>query len=935
MNNFHQDNLLKDSKRECWSMDQRWRFHRGDIPLPFPRNHGDTVGRAKPGVATGPASPEFDDSSWQTVDVPHDWAVEGPFNRENNLDHGFLPKEVGWYRKNFILPDSDRGRCLRLEFDGVFRNCTVWLNSNRLMKHESGYSVFSVDITDVANYGGENSLVVKVDALDFEGWWYEGSGIYRHVRLLKTSVLHIVEYGTWIKAEPDDEFQYATIDIQTEIINEGDVRRDFHLKIEILNPDGCLISGDQISGQLLDGQQEVFRQTVKIGNPMPWSVTSPSLYQVVTSIYQGDCCQDRSLTSFGIRTCRFDSKTGFFLNGESLKIKGVCIHQDFAGVGVAVPERIHEFRLQRLKEMGCNAVRIHHPASSEFLDLCDRMGILLVAEHREISSSLMSVSILENMVRHGRNHPCIFLWSLGNEDTNYSLQVGARIVSTLMRRVRRLDPLRPITIAQSGCWWSDVVDQLDLTGFNYHIDKYDKYHEEHPDKPVLATETASTLSTRAVYISRPEQCLLSSYDVNNPPWGATAEVAWKAVAERAYLAGAFVWTGYDYRGEPTPFDWPCIASHFGIMDLCGFPKDNYWYYKSWWTNEPVLHLFPHWNWPDRMNQEIEVWCHGNCEEIELFLNGKSLGRKQMMPLGHLVWHVPYCPGKLVAEGFRGGKQIIQAEVETTGAPAAIRLVPYRSQIHADGTDVALVTAQVIDDAGRVIPDAENEICFELLEPYGAKIIGVGNGNPISHEADKASSRRAWGGLCLVIVQAGFIPGEILMRATASGLKAGSCRLIAEKSEVVPYVPSLLTDKRISHWWLSPVLSDEPGVDYVPKDYDVNTWQPVFVNGDDEGTFPAGGWAMYFAKAQTPAYNPDFERVYLRFHGIRLKAKVYINRQLIAECPITDTTYDVPLDNVGPGVPFTVAVSVYCASGRGFPLRGGLYKPVAIKRVSRG
>src|SRR6185369_249302 len=431
---------------------------------------------------------------------------------------------------------------------------------------------------------------------------------------------------------------------------------------------------------------------------------------------------DRDETTFGVRTVSFDADKGFFLNGKRVEIKGTCNHQDHAGVGAALPDRLQYFRIEKLKEMGSNAYRTsHNPPTPELLDACDKLGMLVMDETRMMSSNPEGLSQLQRLVRRDRNHPCVFIWSLGNEEREQGTERGARIVSTMKRLVKSIDPTRLVTVAMNGRWGTGISSVLDVQGCNYYDGEIDAFHKKFPQQPMIGSETASTVCTRGIYENDKEKGYVSAYDVNRPSWGATAETWWKIYDQRQFQAGGFVWTGFDYRGEPTPYAWPCISSHFGIMDTCGFPKDNYYYYRAWWSGEPTLHIFPHWNWSGKEGKEIEVWSHSNHDEVELFLNNQSLGRQKVQKNTHLMWKVKYSPGVLSAKGFRNGREVATTKIETTDPAAGILLSADRTSINADSEDVAIVTVAVVDAKGRVVPIADNEINFEVGP--NARIIG--------------------------------------------------------------------------------------------------------------------------------------------------------------------------------------------------------------------
>jgi beta-galactosidase len=726
--------------RERLLLDPGWKFHLGN-------DWGIGQNLAKAGTGSGPASIWFGDASWRTVNLPHDWAVELPFDKTADgahgfkaLGHGFPSNSVAWYRRTFELPKADAGKRLWLEFDGAFRDCTVFVNGWFVGHHESGYSSFRCDITDVAECGGKNVVAVKVDASEFEGWFYEGAGIYRHVWLVKTAPLAIAPdgvfvYSTFKKNGPEGN---ADVHVQTRLLNSQTNAAVVKVKCEIIGPNGKIANAKSQRVQLEAQSQAEAEETLRVATPALWSPESPKLYQLVTTVESDGKVVDRQETEFGIRTVAFDKDRGFLLNGKPYVLKGTCNHQDHAGVGAALPDRLQYFRIAKLKEMGINACRTsHNPPTPELLEACDHLGMLVMDENRLLGSDAMHLKWLEEFIRRDRNHPGVAIWSLANEE--FSAQgtpAGKRVAATMQDLVKRLDPTRPVTInSDLGNQFSGVNEVIEVRGWSYHIgtNNMDAYHAAHPNQPNVGSEQGSTVSTRGIYTNDAARGYLSAYDDNASPWSNTAEEWWSFFDPRPWLSGGFIWTGFDYRGEPTPYGWPCINSHFGIVDLCGFRKDNSWYYQAWWTDKPVLHLLPHWNWPGREGQEIDVRALSNCEEVELFLNGQSLGRQTMKRDSELKWKVKYAPGVLSAKGYKNGQLVAETKVETAGAPAAVQLTPDRFTINADGEDVSVFTVAVTDAQGRVAPVAADLIHFELSGP--GKILGVGNGDPSCHEPD--------------------------------------------------------------------------------------------------------------------------------------------------------------------------------------------------------
>ncbi len=775
--------------RERLLMDFGWRFHLGnanDEKADF--GFGSNSAFAKTGELFAASRSDFDDHDWRMLDLPHDWAVELPFVNDPELvGHGSKPlgraypaTSIGWYRKTFTVPASDLGRRLWIEFDGVYRDAMVALNGYFLGREMSGYAPFRFDVTDFVNYGGNNVLVVRADATENEGWFYEGAGIYRHVWLQKMDSLHVAHWGTFVTSEVARGTGVATLTVATEVQNESDAAQTCQIVSSIVDENGVEVGMARSAPTDVSpwGMAQV-KQQVRVAEAKLWSVEEPHLYHLQTTIEREGTAGDQTHTKFGIRTFRFDPDTGLYLNGGQLKVKGMCNHQDHAGVGSALPDRLQEFRIKRLKEMGVNGYRTsHNPATPELLDACDRLGMVVLGEARMMSSDPEGLSQLSRMIRRDRNHPCIFMWSLGNEEgADQGTELGERICRTMKRMAKRLDPSRPVTVAMNGQWGKGFSHVVDVQGFNYLSQgSMDQFHAAFPKQPSIATEEASTLSTRGIYVNDKERGYVSAYDVNAPGWGATAEKWWRYYVDRPWVAGAFVWTGFDYRGEPTPYAWPCISSHFGVLDTCGFPKDNFYYYQAWWTDKPVLHILPHWNWPGKEGQPISVWVHGNCDEVELRLNGVSLGRKAMTRNSHLEWSVNYAPGVLLARGYNGGKVAAEVSSETTGAAAAIRLVADPAKINADGEDVSIVTVSVLDSQGRIVPTAGNSVQFTLDGP--GKIIGVGNGDPSCHEPDKASARSVFGGLAQVIVQSTKQSGELVLTAESDGLTAARLTIMS-------------------------------------------------------------------------------------------------------------------------------------------------------------
>ena len=808
------------SPRQNLLLDFGWRFHLGhaddaakDFRFGEPVREG-TFAKAGQAWIHNKSDPalqhSFDDSTWRIVDLPHDWAVELPFveiggpyssiraqHGGKPLGRDFPETSIGWYNRTFDIPAKDDGLRISIDFDGVFRDAMVFFNGFYLGRNLSGYAPFSFDVTDYVKYGGSNVVTVRVDATLNEGWYYEGAGIYRHTWLRKTHPLHVARWGTCVRSKVLDKG--ARVSVETDILNESGEKASGRLVARILDPGGKLVATLPARpfevppwGSLTVGTQASLAQAAL------WSLDTPNLYRVVSQIESGGSVTDHDDATFGIRSIRFDPDHGFFLNGKPVKVKGTCCHQDHAGLGIGVPDRIHYERVAALKQMGANAWRTaHNIVAPELLDSCDRLGMMVMAETRLLDSTPEGLSQLERMIRRDRNHPSIVIWSLANEEYFYQgTPTGARIFSSMKRLAKNLDPTRLVTAAMNGSWFKGISEVTDVAGFNYWNggmpgerstepkappDDIEKFHRLFPKLPTIGTELANGRGARGVYENDPKRGFVGPFDANG---AVVAEVWWKVVDERPFLSGGFCWAGIDYRGEPNPYDQVDISSNSGVLDTCCFPKDIYYYYKSWWGSEPVLHLFPHWNWSGQEGRDIDVRCYSNMDSVELFLNGRSLGSKPVVRNSHVQWAVGYEPGVIEARGSKSGEVVLTDRRETTGAPAKLMLRPSQAKIAADGEDLSAVTIEVRDSQGLIVPTASNKVRFKLTGP--GRIIGVGNGDPSCHEADKpdqqdSAVRSAFSGLCMVFVQATKQAGPIQVEASADGL--GTTSFIIQSNAV--------------------------------------------------------------------------------------------------------------------------------------------------------
>lgn len=870
------------SSPERLSLDFGWKFRLGD-DLNFEEN------LINAGVNKGPAGSNFNDDEWRSVNIPHDWAVELPFDRNADGSHGYKPigpgyhsNSIGWYRRSFTLSQADKGKRLSLQFDGVYRKCQVFLNGYKLIHHEGGYNGFCCDISNVANYNGKNVLAVRVDASEFEGWFYEGAGIYRHVWLLKTAPLAAAPDGIFVYSSfPYNEPKgAATLHIKTELLNSQALPAGAKVNWKILSPSGKFVSATTRQVAIGAWDTKEIKANVQVPSPALWSPESPKLYKLVTIVESLGKIVYRKETAFGIRTIKFDANQGLLLNGKRYEVRGTCDHQDHAGVGVAVPDALWDFRVRKLKEMGSNAIRTsHNEPAEELVEACDRLGMLVMDETRYFSSDPQSLANLEQQVCRDRNHPSVFLWSLANEEPLHQSDQDQAITVTMRTVVHQLDPTRLCTAAvydwPTGKLYG-ISAGIDVQGFNYFDQgETDIFHKNNPQKPSIGTEEGMAQYSRGIYQNT--STYLSAYDIQKPDCRHTAEASIKYYTARPWIAGMFFWTGFDYRGEEAPFGWPNVSSNFGIMDVCGFPKDVFYYLQSCWANKPMVHLLPHWNWRGKEGQNIDVWAYSNCKEVELFLNGRSLGKKTTPKNSHLQWTVKYEPGTLLAKGYTDGKMMTEEKEETTGAPARIKLTADRTTIHADGKDLSIVTVAVTDENGRVVPDAANRIDFDLQGP--GKIIGVGNGDAISHEPDVVLDTPA--------------------------------------TKVIP----------LENWRMKHVPSVESSSEVSPN-YDDAQLQKVDTRRES-GTLKEGQAAVYRAHITLQPKDLETEHNTLNFGMIDDEGWVYVNGKLVGEAHDWSSGQSFEIGKFVKSGENTIAVVVKNQSGR-----GGISKGITLELTKK-
>lgn len=721
----------------------------------------------------GPYCDKFDPSKWgiewKEVTLPHDWVVDLPFAPEASHSHGYktvgykYPEtSVGWYRKTFTIPEEDFGKHISLQFDGIFRDARIWVNGFYLGSEPSGYATQVYDISEYLNYGGENIVAVRADATLEEGWFYEGAGIYRHAWIDKADPLHVAPFGTFIYADLTEPYDSALVTVETTVDNKGLENVDYEIRNTLVSPDGTkILLPVSIEKELLPKSNRISIVKTTINKPILWDIDNPQLYTLITEIVKDGKTVDTKTTKTGIRDIYFDADKGFFLNGRNIKLKGVDLHQDHAGVGSAIPDALQAFRLRELKKYGVNAYRAsHNPMTPAMIDACDSLGILVMEENRLTGVNDEHIRLLRKMIERDRNHPSIIVWSVGNEEWGTEwLDYGKRISETMREYCHRFDPTRPMGMASAG--GPTVLVPVDVAGYNYILQNpIDRLRHDYPDRKAVGTEETTGCGARGVYYDDHANGYMKA--INRSPNGPDSiynaiERGWKFYDERPWLGGVFYWTGFDYRGEPNPMKYPATGSQFGVLDYCGFPKDEAFYLKSWWTDEPVLHIFPHWNLKGHEGEKVDVWAYSNMDEVELFVNGKSLGRKSMPKNGHLSWTAVYKPGYVRAVGYKNGKKAMETKIETTGKSEKLELSADRSAIKADNMDVAVIAVKVLDKKGRFVPDSNIDLNISVDGPI--RILGVGNGNPTFKESERPTdgigkqfSIKTFNGLAQILIQ---------------------------------------------------------------------------------------------------------------------------------------------------------------------------------------
>ncbi|MBR4253861.1 MAG: DUF4982 domain-containing protein [Lentisphaeria bacterium] len=873
---------------EIYDFNPDWMFMQSDhqlVPKDYKEHKSIWAGaKAATSDAVWPfSSLKFDESNFRPVNLPHDWAVEDGFYPDENGEQGYRKRGWGYYRKRFFVPSSWKGKRVEIQFGGIATHSTFWVNQMLFHHNYSGYNTITMDITPALMYGRDNVIAVEVNAAVSEGWWYEGAGIYRDVKLIVSNQIRIpTEDGIMVNAEV--KIDGWDVNGYVNLVNDGVSDLAPSLDIEILDPEGRKVESKRFLPTLPANQTVRIPYSIRVYTPKTWSPDSPSLYKFKATLKNEARIFDEKTVNFGFRVFKFDFTNGFSINSKPIKIKGVCNHQDHAGVGVAVPAAIEEFRIKKLKEMGANAYRCaHNPPSENILDLCDKYGLLVIDENRAFNVGPDWLDYVRAQVRRDRHHPSIIAWSIFNEEPLQGEYRGQEIARVLVNAIKSEDPTRPVIAAMNGGLFSEnsARNVLDIVGLNYQYDQIDRFHAAYPNTPVILTEGASAFETRGEYTTDPEKLTCSAYDVNAASWGTTHRKDWEAVLKRRFLSGTFVWTGFDYHGEPTPYNnkFPANSSYFGCMDLCGFPKTAFYIRQAQWLDKPILQAAPHWNQADKDGQEIDVFCATNVDEVSFILNGKMLGTFKVDPVEMLTQKVVYDPGTLLLIGRKDGQEVIRTQLETTGKPVGLKLIPDRNDIKSDGRDAVPVTVCAVDAAGRIVPDAKIPIEFEITGP--GRNLGVGNGDPTCTLSEKADSRPLFNGYAQIIVQSQAGKKEpIVITAKSEGLNPATCILKSVSAPARPVVNGFVNQEiTIDEWRISQSTATKPELFSEEAGSPIQGLAPAQLGS--ELSLKPGAWVLYYTSFKLPESITE-NGGSLCFRNMTGRGSIHVNGELVHE-----------------------------------------------------
>lgn len=859
---------------EIYCLNKGWKFMEKDFSvLTSTKKHNDIYAFAKGGAVKGPAEAAFDDSKWQNVELPHDWVTKKEFTEQGIPDQGYKERGIGWYRMKFALEPGDRDKQILLEFEGMSADAQIYVNGMLLKRSYSGYNGFSVDMSDMANFGEiPNVIAIRIDASAWQGWWYEGAGIYRNVWLCKKSAIHLAYQGIGLTPGhlENERWELCIIaDVENSFADDG----EFEIEHVLSDPKGNIV-GRSSSKSRIKGFEKISVETaMQINNPALWDTEHPQLYEVRSYLKTHGKITDWQTNRTGFRTIRLDAENGFWLNGKQVKLKGFCNHQDHAGVGVAVPYRVKEYRIKKIRALGANAYRCAHNPDPEILDICDRMGIMVMEENRTFSSAADNIEEIKGIIKNARNHPSVILYSIMNEEPLQGTEKGKRIAACICSAIREIDATRPIMGAFNGGYMEEggAAPVLDAVGINYNPGRYDDFHKKFPEIPLVGSETASAFMVRGEYETDAKRHVMNDYDTECAVWGNSIREAWQQVNERPFVAGAFVWTGFDYRGEPTPFEWPSVATCFGTYDSCGFEKNACYLYKAFWKDEPMVHIVSPWTEGNRAQTRIKVRIYSNCDEVEAFVNGELIGRWRPDPYDQITFETVCQTGNIEAVGWRNHKPAARDIQWTTGKPDRLVLTNEFPFLEDDGHDAAIINVTLTDRRGTVIPDAAELVSFDIENGI---VLGVGNGNPVSHEPDAAPYRRLYHGMAQLILKADNGKMVTVRARTESGL-AAELQIPVKHKTGIPYIEPV-NRIVIDGWKLYYRLFDEmPNPVLQTEVNDMNSFEPVAFQGRPQTELSGeyGKYALY--RTQFAAGEPCEGRKLL-FQNILGEVYLYID-----------------------------------------------------------
>ena len=869
---------FKNRQSGIFSLNEGWKFINEQLSvLPEGRGHNQIYGFSKAGGARGPAAAAFDDSGWETVSIPHDWVTAMGFSESASPNHGYKGRGCGWYRLKFLLEEKDLDKQILLEFEGVTAEAKIYVNGSLMKYQRYTYNSFVIDITDIANFGTiPNVIAVYVDAGGWEGWWYEGAGIYRNVWLYKKEAVHVAHNGIFVKPVKRDERCWDT-EIGIEIENTFLQEQEIEVSIQLFSPEKACIAEQSLRTQAAGMAVREIKVNLPVECPQLWDIEKAALYEAKVTVRQSGGREDFAAVPYGYRSIRMDADTGFWLNGRNVKLKGTCNHHDHAGIGAAVPYAVKEYRIGKLLELGANAYRCAHNPDPEIIEICDRVGMLVMNENRTFSTDEQTITEVRQIVRESRNHPSVILYSVFNEEPWQGGRKGKRLAARLQHTIRMLDDTRPVLGAFNGGIMEEngAAGALEVVGINYNPGGYEEFHKAYPHIPVVASETASAFMVRGEYETSAERHVFGSFDTECAAWGSTARDAWNYVLQSPFVAGAFVWTGFDYRGEPTPYVWPSVSTFFGIYDSCGFEKEACYLYQALWTDKPMVHLAVHWNQNAAEGTPVEAMVFSNCEEIALYLNERLLWRKPADHIRQYTGTIPYEKGILRAEGYCGGSVAALDSKRILGNEKHLRAEPHKNTLNADGLDAAVVDIRLVDENGTLWQDDSAPLTFAVENGI---ILGVGNGDPNSHEADIADHRSLFHGCAQVIVRN---TGTETVKITVSCPEAEtvSVEIAAAEGDYIPHIQPI-REEALEGWKMYHRLFEEkPEADMEFDISDMNSMEPVSFEGMPQPKFSGQPLRYGLYRVEFNITGPEAERE-IYFPYVLGKVWCYLNGELV-------------------------------------------------------